>query len=359
MPSVTIYGVFSQRNAIPIVCLELAHALAKRRSISLFPIDGRPVAALHAESLSDLFVDRPDPTTLAIVHGFPGQYLSQTSKHRFTIGGFVADGFPVGALYAHRAKVQTSAAYFPSEWSRRAYVASGYDRPTAIVPHGVSPEFTPRRKARTLGDRFEIAFNCHSIEVYNRKAVLEAFRAVDRFEGRVRLTVKTHPGHEAIARGFLKTSGASPENVVFDFRANLSVPELCAWVHGFDAVLAPSRCEGAGMVGKEVLAAGVPLIATFDTGHADYLPAPGAVKVETSRPWVSAQAFGTSRLEARYPDVTVDAVEAAISRAIDDYPALERAARAGAETFATSHQWDGFAANLDRFLVSVATGRTK
>jgi glycosyltransferase involved in cell wall biosynthesis len=128
-------------------------------------------------------------------------------------------------------------------------------------------------------------------------------------------------------------------------------PDLCAWLHRFDAILQPSRCEGAGMVGKESLAAGVPFVGTFDTGHSDYLPAPGAVKVPTVGR-VRAKAYGVG-MEACYPDVRFDDIMRAVEELDDTYESVEAAARGNAEEFAKAHSWRVMAERLHNFLLQV------
>lgn len=47
--------------------------------------------------------------------------------------------------------------------------------------------------------------------------------------------------------------------------------ELAVEMFGADMVIAPSRCEGYGMMLQAALVAGVPLVCTYNTGHVDFL----------------------------------------------------------------------------------------
>ena len=127
------------------------------------------------------------------------------------------------------------------------------------------------------------------------------------------------------------------------------------YLHTFDAVLVPSRCEGAGMVAKEALACGVPVVATFITGHSDYLPAPGAVEIKVDGSMVPTTAFGVMP-GAKYYDITAEAVRDALKELLDRYTNLEVAARANAFNFYVHHHWNNFAGDLSRFAEEVAHG---
>ncbi len=350
MRPVTFYGIFSRRNAIPIVCSELAYGLLAFREVHARPFDDQYHCAVHPE-LEYHFVERADPSTLAVIHSFPAQASVYTKKHVNCVGGFVADGTPVGQLQVYAAMQQTSAVYVPSTWSLEAYRASGYNKPMAVVPHGVAPEYVPRPK-HIRGRTLNLGMNCYSAGVWHRKALPETLQAVDRMGGKVHLTLKVGAGSEHVVKRLMTVHDVDPDLVTLDTRDDVTYSDLCDWLHRFDAILQPSRCEGAGMVGKEVLCAGVPFVGTFDTGHSDYLPAPGAVKVNT-RKFVRAQSFGVG-FEAMYPDVHPDDVLLALQQLDDTYEAVEAAARENAEEFYKANTWMVMAEKLHNFLLKVA-----
>lgn len=59
---------------------------------------------------------------------------------------------------------------------------------------------------------------------------------------------------------------------------------LSLMLDGADLVVAPSRCEGFGMMLLASLVAGVPLLSTYNTGHADFLArSPGWMGIPTAQ----------------------------------------------------------------------------
>jgi len=351
MRPVTFYGVFGRRNAIPIVCNELAHGLLSFRDLHVHPIDNDYHCATKAE-LEYFFTDKVDPEAIAVLHGFPGQVMSLTGRHAVCVGGFVADGSPVGVLQAYTAGQQTRAIYLPSIWSQEAYRASGYEKPMAVVPHGVAAEYTPREK-HVRGPVLQLGMNCFSATVWHRKALPETLRAMKYLKHKAHLTLKVGAANVNSVFTILATERMDPSDVTIDTTDDMKYFDLCAWLHRFDAILQPSRCEGAGMVGKEALAAGVPFVGTFDTGHADYLPTPGAVRVPTVG-WVRAKAYGVG-MEAGYPDVRFDDIMRAVEELEDTYEEVEAAARGNAAEFAEAHSWKAMAERLHNFLLEVET----
>lgn len=350
MRPVTFYGVFGRRNAIPIVCNELALGLLSFRDLRIQPIDHDYHCGTRPE-LEYFFADKVNPESIAIIHGFPGQAFPLTNRHAICVGGFVADGSPVGTLQAYSAGEQTKAIYLPSTWSKAAYEASGYTKPTAIVPHGVAPEYIPRKK-HTRGAVLNLGMNCYSASVWHRKALPETLRAMKYLKHKARLTLKVGAPNVSAAFTILAAEGIDPSDVSLDTTDDMLYFDLCTWMHRFDAILQPSRCEGAGMVGKECLAAGVPFVGTFDTGHADYLPAPGAVQVPTiGRVRAKAYAVG---MEAGYPDVRFDDIMRAVEQLDNTYEEVEAAARENATEFAKAHSWKTMAEKLHHFLLQVA-----
>lgn len=102
-----------------------------------------------------------------------------------------------------------------------------------------------------------------------------------------------------------------------------------------DVLVAPSRCEGFGLMLLAALAAGTPLVSTVHTGHADFLaPRASAVAGLVAAPEVGP-------LEGEHgcaPMVSPEAISGALRRATPD--ARARALRAMAEMDMGSWAWD-------------------
>ena len=191
-----------------------------------------------------------------------------------------------------------------------------------------------------------------SVDMVHRKGLREAVSAVNSLGGRVVLTLRTSERHRNVVETVFREEGADASRFILDTRPGMSPTEMVNYLHTFDAVLVPSRCEGAGMVAKEALACGVPVVTTFITGHSDYLPAPGAVEIMVDGTMVPATAFGVMK-GARYYDITAEAVRDALKTLLDGYTNLEAATRANAFNFYVHHHWKNFAGDLSRFAEEV------
>jgi len=345
MLNVTFYGEFGDRNALGILASDLARSLRWLTHLRIVDVSKNRFGT-PADLANLLVPNGANQDSVGIYFGWPTRAKALLSKHPVRIGMFLADGSPVGIQYASLANKYCTAAIFPSTWSLESYRKSGFDLPAEVVPYGVWCGMTPRPERNAPGNPFRLGMALLS-DYPHRKAVAETIQAVLAADG-VTLTIGAHK----------KISGIpDARNVQQELLAFRYPSEVAYWYKRFDAILVPSRCEGAGMVAKEALCCGVPVIATGMTGHADYLPRPGAVLIRQSGALVSAKSYGTGP-EAQYPDVrSVDILEA-ISEAVANYDSLEHAARTHAVTLLSESSWVRAADRIVQFVSGQSMGFT-
>lgn len=184
----------------------------------------------------------------------------------------------------------------PSRWCKKV-VAAGITRSAeeadteiVVLPLGVPSRYSAHAadRAADLAKRCSAAAECRVLHVSTdqcwpgRKGTEELFEAwallqqqglINAPDGRsAHLTVHV-PNALAIPASFLARDLDIDESVTIE-RATLKGSSDKAMLKLFDetdVVVAPSRCEGFGMMLLATLVARVPLVATYNTGHADFM----------------------------------------------------------------------------------------
>lgn len=155
---------------------------------------------------------------------------------------------------------------------------------SAVVPHGVAPEFAPLSKKERSDLRLSDLYHkqlrgpgttfLHMVESSSdRKGtwhLLEAFRQLIADGCDISLTIVAS-GYERM--GMHRKVAETPElagRVRVLPRMNAK-PSMLRWVYAcFDAVIQPSRAEGFGLCPLEALCVGTPVLITTDCGHAQW-----------------------------------------------------------------------------------------
>ena len=206
----------------------------------------------------------------------------------------------------------------PSRWSADV-VRSHTSLPVGIWPHGVYLSFRVRadayahREYREDG-RFRVLHLASTRK--ERKGTVELLQAWRQLHasgllgevgaGASRLDIVLPGPHADLGSGSLSSAG-----VFFHPRLNLDEAAMAALYQCHDLVCQPSRSEGFGLVPLEARACGVPVCATFCTGHADHLVvgSPGFEPIVSGPPAPIDDGPG-----ALAPSVSVDDVSSALLR---------------------------------------------
>lgn len=229
----------------------------------------------------------------------------------------------------------------PSKWAASVIERYAHGLPVCVYPHGVDSGFVSPSEFCVPSGPFR-AVHLASTHM-QRKATAELIHAWARSvkkgwlpdDALLRLVVDGPSGyfeeeiHEA-SEGHLWLA----ERFLLQQRLGLKVADMCALMRDHHLVVQPSRAEGFGMVPLEARAAGVPVVATICTGHAEHmgLSTPGVVPVghELNEPIDDGPG-------AFAPGVKVDAIVDALRFAHANYDQLALDAHRAAPS--VRHRW--------------------
>lgn len=159
----------------------------------------------------------------------------------------------------------------PCRWNAECFIAQGVTTPIRIQPLGIDtavfrPDNVHRRDSGGL-----LVFGCagrlqHGGVRKGLQDVVTGFRAAfPRARTDVRLRVKLWPDDPAL------DAGDDPRIELC--RDPLPIAGLADWYRGLDVFVSCSRAEGFGLQPLQALACGVPVLAGWHSGHAEYLDA--------------------------------------------------------------------------------------
>lgn len=235
----------------------------------------------------------------------------------------------------------------PSKWAQ-GVVEENTGVSVRVVPHGVAAGFTENhelravaREAYRLGE-FDVLHL--SSTAYDRKGTLALLTAwgmlIAKGElpetARLRLVLEIEAMGKTMAWMAENAAGLALQSVTLTARMDAPPARLAEAYAGHHLVCQPSRGEGFGMVPLEVLACGVPIVATACTGHAEWFQPglAGAVRVAHGLPVPLDDGPG-----ALAPSVEPDAIAASLKEAYTRWPELDAAAAAGAAQVRAQWAW--------------------
>jgi glycosyltransferase involved in cell wall biosynthesis len=217
-----------------------------------------------------------------------------------------------------------------------------------VVPHGVHQDFAPAERSAMLAKYAAGAFDVIHLSTSERerkgtRALIEAWSmlmAAGKLpsEARLRLVLDMEAASRTVTwmaeQAAFRATQAS--NVIVAVRLDAAPTRLCAEYQNHHLLCQPSRGEAFGLCGLEALASGVPVVATACTGHSEWFHPwlPGALAVEHGPNQPIDDLPG-----AVAPEVTPDAIAAALLRAYTNYPALAEAAFRNAAAVAEDWAW--------------------
>lgn len=292
---------FQDRSSIGNVARALTRALHQHvgNSMSAWCITGqRPLG------VPDSIVRPAAAPEVVVFIGFPNQARLILERHDRVVGVYVCESERISQAWVDSCNRHV-AVVVPSDYCRRAFVASGVKVPVHVIPHGVESHFwavrqkpRPERTGRLFG---VVAMLNH---YWRRKApdiMLDVWRR----------WVEAHPQDRLQWRTgeFPDWTGQQVPGLEWCF-GRIQDAELAKWYRSLDALILPSRGEGFGLPGLEALACGTPIIAPAHSGILEY--------VDQSRDWLAqpgpAEQIPTyEHADATVPGLTASALHAALA----------------------------------------------
>lgn len=225
--------------------------------------------------------------------------------------------------------------WVPSEFVRRAFVASGVSIPCRIVPSQLDPPASINPDRGRFGipaDAFVVlvAFSLRSGAVRkNPMAAVRAFRKAFADDSDVRLLFKiSDVDVEGPAWGSFRGAVGDDPRFVFvtDFLSDRDMWSLFASI---DVALSTHRAEGYGMIPAQAMQSGRAVIATGWSGNLDFMTADNAILLPYRLVPVSDVDERFVVEGTRWADVDEDAAAAALRRLYVDADFRSRLALAG------------------------------
>jgi glycosyltransferase involved in cell wall biosynthesis len=242
-----------------------------------------------------------------VIHFNPDVLIENLSRfgldqfeNRYNIGYFVWETSK--PAFAHRLGVDlVDEIWVPTEYCRRAF-ASITDKPVVVVRTPVPPigelVWASRRCFDIAEDKYTYLYTCDGASRFTRKhplAAVRAFRLAFPSDDRVQLVIKTQntdhlpPPDERMYAEIRRIARSDRRVVVIDecFSSN----EVHGLISVADCYVALHRSEGFGYGMAEAMKLRVPVIATGDSGNADFTTEATAYPVRFTRVPVTANDF--------------------------------------------------------------------
>ncbi|NIR29335.1 MAG: glycosyltransferase family 4 protein [Gammaproteobacteria bacterium] len=227
----------------------------------------------------------------------------------------------------------------PTTWAREVLdrVFAG-ELPVWTVPHGLRGSHVVDPAARVseynTAKRFYVLhMTSTNSERKGTRLLLDAWRGFEQLQPYAELTVVCRYEGFAELKERVQDDGLKRVHVLAsDGMDRRAVFEMFSRHH---VVCQPSRAEGFGLVPLEAKAAGLPVVMTGCTGHADHVAEGATVVVETGEDAPSDDMPG-----ARTPELTANAIGKALDEALQGYPALQEAALKKAADIQRRWSWE-------------------
>lgn len=217
-----------------------------------------------------------DPAWPAIYIGYPPLAPEPFWRHRVKIGLFITESRRIPPEWGQLA-ARCDLVIPPSHWARDVYQLAGVPREKLlVVHHGIHPVFSLGldpgvRSMRPACPRLlHIAGARDFIDRKGTPQLIEAYKDFARVRD-VQLVIRT-PWSPRI-QAAVETASLG-EALVMDYHETALAPErVREYYDGVDAVVQPSMGEAFGIVPVEARAAGLHVILTGTSGHAEHLTA--------------------------------------------------------------------------------------
>lgn len=276
---VMLYGPFRGCRSIENVCTQIARQL-------LAAIPGTALCNYGGPGFFDPDLepfegcDRRAP--IAIVYGGGPDFVPEFFfEHGVTIGGFVCETDRIPSAWVQKAN-RFDLVLVPSRFCLQAFRRSGVTVPMLLVPHGVEPEYYPRRaKQRAATFRF---YHISSGSMAARKGLPELIRCFRRaFADRPQVQLVLRVDRDIRVLRALVAEGVRMNDPQIRLQppSPLSTDAFAALYSEMHCTVHPAKGEGFGLIPMQSIACETPVIAPCATGLADYLDADNAMVLRT------------------------------------------------------------------------------
>lgn len=332
------YASFSQVTAGFHAALEHIGELA-----GFVPVDYYDDEMLYPGGGAPISVNAGMPS--AVAQGFAMQH-----PHRLLMLAPNSNRVPE-AMLAYLPKTVTGL-LTPSEWGWYVLRELLPMLPVHVVPHGVHSTYRVNVEARrarpqalTRGEAWRVLhLTSTNSERKGTKLLLEAWKSFAARTKALLYLVCRYEGYAELAELVFDLDLAGHVQVApSDGMSHASVQSL---FQATDVVCQPSRAEGFGLVPLEAKAAGVPVVMTDCTGHRDHARLGASVIVETGKDVPSDDMSG-----AMSPELTAEAIGAALQHAWENYDELHEKAIAEADGIAEAWSWENTTGRAMRQLI--------
>lgn len=227
----------------------------------------------------------------------------------------------------------------PSKWAA-GVLRQLFSLPVTLVPHGVHPAY--RMDSKKRAERLEqwkqgaplrvLHMTSTNSERKGTKLLLEAWK---RFAAHVKAELIVVCRYEGYAEMCELVLEEKVEDTVVLPSDGMPYDHVLSCFNASHVVCQPSRAEGFGLIPLEAKAAGVPVVMTGCTGHADHVGEGATVVVE------SGHDVPTDDMEgAVAPSIEADNIAEALFRTAAHYEALHERAVEAADDIARRHSWE-------------------
>ena len=171
------------------------------------------------------------------------------------------EGFPLPVVF-HEALPTADRILVPSNWVKRLFQWELPDLDYTVIPHGISSDFSPKRRRKPSTKPFRFLWLGSTDERKGWKALVYAWEKFGLKDlDSVELYLKTTaPKGELIPK---------KGNIILDNR-NISRGALVRLYHSAHCFVFPTMGEGFGLTLAEAMRTGLPSIATDYSGHTDF-----------------------------------------------------------------------------------------
>lgn len=323
-------------------------ALALERAGITVSLAGTPIrcGALNAEHI---FTRPPTRGDAILFYSQPPGWIQQRDRKAFGFSMFEADDIPASWF---QGLVRVDEVWVPSAHNAEIFRRRMPERREVhVIPLAVdAAAFAAKRRERGEKLRFIHSATYASEVRKGADLAIEAFRLA--FAGRedVELIVRSTFGSDLDRVHQFADGDARIQFVT----GKLTTAELAELLHGFDAMIYPSRGEGFGLIPMEAMASGMPAIFPRSTGMLEYadLGLPVDVRAVPSR--IGSGRVGASpwALDANWYEPSLEELVARLREIDGDYDVVQDRAMLDAERIRAEWTWDRTAAAIKERLAS-------
>ena len=332
-----MYICFSNFSGYAFAARNYIHALHRSGlDVGLYPLDDARILKMvdpnHWLLYTDLRNKKITPDTILVYHCIPTMQRRVKTKGNVTIGFCIFEGSEIPSLWMKYLNCNT-AVVTASEFNEVAL--SHLEKPLHRIPHCLDFDiYTPNCPKHKEYDVFTFLF----IGTWkNRKGISELLQAwMEEFgsDTSVQLLLKTETRR---AQSFIYPKYGKVKNIQF-ISNKFPDEKMPSFIRSADCIVLPTLGEGAGLVGLQAMAVGVPVIITNFSGVKEYANEQTATLIEPEGIRTIENLDSYVQFQGcTWPFVSVPGIRKAMRQVKDDYEAAQTKAK-----FAYSYVKDRF-----------------